>query len=83
MRTYLILKEKAAQFNADKEIQALLAEINAEDAAMAPLLGKYTSQKAAVLKAHAFDREAIGKRGLKYERLDQLVFELLMGVRNS
>src|SRR5512136_3260233 len=29
MRTYLILKEKAAQFNADKEIQALLAEINA------------------------------------------------------
>jgi xylose isomerase len=81
MRTYLILKEKAAQFNADKEIQALLAEINAEDPAMAPLLGKYTAPKAAALKAHNFDREAIGKRGLKYERLDQLVFELLMGVR--
>ena len=29
MRTYLMLKEKAAQFNADPEIQALLAEINA------------------------------------------------------
>jgi xylose isomerase len=81
MRTYLILKEKAAQFTADKEIQALLAEINAEDQAMTALLGKYTKQKAATLKAHAFDREAISKRGLKYERLDQLVFELLMGVR--
>jgi xylose isomerase len=81
MRTYLILKEKAAQFNTDKEIQALLAEINAEAPAMTPLLGKYTAQKAAALKAHTFDREAIAKRGLKYERLDQLVFELLMGVR--
>jgi xylose isomerase len=83
MRTYLILKEKAAQFNADKEVQALLAEINADAPAMTSLLGKYTAQKAATLKAHTFDREAISKRGLKYERLDQLVFELLMGVRNS
>jgi xylose isomerase len=81
MRTYLILKEKAAQFNADKEIQALLAEINADDSAMTPLLGKYTKQKAATLKVQNFDREIISKRGLKYERLDQLVFELLMGVR--
>jgi xylose isomerase len=83
MRTYLILIEKAAQFNADKQIQALLAEINAEAPAMSPLLGKYTAQKAAALKAYTFDREAIAKRGLKYEHLDQLVFELLMGVRNA
>ncbi|HBX68536.1 MAG TPA: xylose isomerase, partial [Chloroflexi bacterium] len=34
MRTYLILKEKAAQFNADPEIQALLAEITADDGSM-------------------------------------------------
>ena len=34
MRTYLILKEKAEQFNADAEIQALLAEINADDGSM-------------------------------------------------
>ncbi len=31
MRTYLILKEMAEQWNADPEIQALLAEINADD----------------------------------------------------
>jgi xylose isomerase len=81
MRTYLILKEKAAEFNADKEIKALLAEINADDGAMSSYFGKYTSQKAAALKTQSFDRSAISKRGLKYERLDQLTSEILLGVR--
>jgi xylose isomerase len=81
MRTYLILKEKAACWNADKEIHALLAEINADDGAMAPYFGKYSAKKAAALKAHSFDRSAIASRGLKYERLDQLTIEILTGVR--
>jgi xylose isomerase len=58
MRTYLILKEKAAQFNEDKEIQALLAEINADDVSIAPYFGKYSPEKAAALKRHSFDRSA-------------------------
>jgi xylose isomerase len=81
MRTYLILKEKAARFNADKEIQALLAEINADDGSMKAYQGAYTAAKAAALRAHAFDRPALGRRGLRYERLDQLTVELLLGVR--
>ncbi len=81
MRTYLILKEKAAQFNADKEIQSLLAEINADDGSMSKFFGKYSAEKAAALKAQPFDRPAIAKRGLKYERLDQLTIDLLLGVR--
>ena len=81
MRTYLILKEKAAQFNADKEIQALLAEINADDGSMTPYFGKYSAEKAAALKAQSFDRAAIAKRGLKYERLDQLTIDILTGTR--
>jgi xylose isomerase len=81
MRTYLVLKEKAAQWNADREIQALLAEVAADDGSMAPFFGKYTPAKAASLRAHSFDRAAISKRGLKYERLDQLTVELLLGVR--
>jgi xylose isomerase len=81
MRTYLILKEKAAQFNADHEIQALLAEINITDGEMASYFGSYTSEKAAALKARSFDRKAISERGLKYERLDQLTIDLLLGVR--
>jgi xylose isomerase len=81
MRTYLVLKERAAQFKADREIQALLAEINADDGALAGYFGPYSAAKAAALKTQAFDRPAIAKRGLKYERLDQLTVELLLGLR--
>jgi xylose isomerase len=81
MRSYLILKEKARRFNADPEIQALLAEINADDGAMLPYLGGYSTQKAAALRAQNFDRAAISRPGLGYERLDQLTVELLLGVR--
>jgi xylose isomerase len=81
MRSYLILKEKAAQFRADAEIQALLAEIGADDSAMSPFFGKYSRAKADALKTHPFDRIVLGKRGMKYERLDQLVFDLLLGAR--
>mgnify|MGYP001026362208 FL=1 len=81
MRTYLILKEKARRFDEDAEIQALLAEITADDGAMAPFQGGYSREKAAALKAHSFDRVLLGRRGLAYERLDQLTNELLLGVR--
>ncbi len=80
MRTYLILKGKAERFNANPEIQALLAEINADEGAMRPYQGAYSREKAAALKAHSFDRPALGARGLAYERLDQLTVELLLGV---
>jgi xylose isomerase len=81
MRTYLILKEKAEKFNTDPEIQGLLAEINADDGSMDAFKGAYAAEKAAALKAHNFDRVALGARGLKYERFDQLTVELLLGVR--
>lgn len=81
MRTYLILKDKAKKWNADKEIQSLVSEINADDGAMNLFLGKYSAAKAAALKAQPFDRAAIASRGLKYERLDQLTIDLLLGSR--
>ena len=81
MRTYLILKEKAEQFYADEEIQDLLAEIKADDGSMDQLLGIYSPDKVDALRAHTFDRTSMGKRGLPYERLDQLLIELLLGVR--
>jgi len=79
MRTYLILKEKARQFAADKEIQALLTEIRGP----APdfVLGTYNRATADVLKSRAFDREQLTSRALPYERLDQLVIDLLLGIR--
>ncbi len=82
MRTYLILKDKARRFREDREIQALLAEIHADDGSMDGYKGAYSAEKAAALKEHRFDRKALGLRGKPYERLDQLVVELLLGVRD-
>jgi xylose isomerase len=81
MRTYLILKEKAYQWNTDSEIQELLVAINADDGSTNAYLGSFSPAKAASLKAATFDRDALGRRGLAYERLDQLTIELLLGVR--
>jgi xylose isomerase len=81
MQTYLVLKEKAAQWNADPQIQAILAEINADDGSMVAYFGKYSAARAAALRAQPFDRVGIASRGLKYERLDQLTVDLLLGVR--
>ncbi len=82
MRTYLALREKARQFAADAEIQALLAEVTGtDDAQGAGLVGPYSAEGAAALRAHAFDRAALGARGRPYERLDQLTTDLLLGVR--
>ncbi len=81
MRTYLMLKEKAQQFNEDAEIQGLLEEIRGDQTALGQYGGSYTSAKAGALKEHAFNRVALGERGQPYERLDQLVVELLLGVR--
>ena len=82
MRTYLIFKEKAAQYNADPEIQALLQQINVKDSVLDPLLAaKFSPANAQTLKSHPFDAEALAVQPLPYEKLDQLVFDLLLGVR--
>jgi xylose isomerase len=78
MRTYLILKEKAGQFRQHSAIQALLAEIR--DAAGTADAGPYSRARADELKARTFDRAELARRRLPYERLDQLVVDLLLGV---
>lgn len=80
MRTYLILKDKAARWNADPEIQALLAALD-EPSQPSPLVGSYSDSAVQALKAHQFDRKVMGERELGYERLDQLTMEILLGVR--
>ncbi|MCB2213838.1 xylose isomerase [bacterium] len=81
MRTYLILKDKAAQFNADAEIQDLLSQINADDGSMSEYFGAYSAAKAKGLKSAEFDRVKLGQRGLGYEKLDQLTIDLILGAR--
>jgi xylose isomerase len=79
MRTYLILKEKAAQWNADPEIRSILAEIAETSGDGAGV--KFSKAKTSELLSANFDRAALASRGLKYERLDQLTIDILLGVR--
>jgi len=80
MRTYLILKEKVARFNADTEIQGLLGELR-ERGAKAGDRVRFSPDVARRIKDQQFDLGALRDRGYAYERLDQLTMELLLGVR--
>ena len=78
MRSYLILKDKVRRFREDREIQAVVAECRgAQDESFAP----YSRDGAAQLKQRSFDRHALAERPLPYERLDQLLIDLLLGAR--
>lgn len=79
MRTYLILKNKAAQWNADSEIQNIFRELNGSGDSVAA--GGYSKEKAQSLHAEQLDADVLAKRSLPYERLEQLTLEVLMGVR--
>lgn len=79
MRTYKILAERVDRFNSDPEVQELLREINSPDQEL-PLRGR-TLKVARAIKARKLDPEQLATRPLPYEKLDQLVTELLLGVR--
>jgi xylose isomerase len=78
MRTYLILKEKAERWNASKQIQSILREISHAPAGI-PAPGKYSARGASTLLAHTFDKDAIARKPLPYEMLDQLTVDILLG----
>jgi xylose isomerase len=80
MRTYLILREKARRFDLDEEIQDALDDASVPELAE-PAVGPYSREAAAALRASPGDPNELARRGYRNERLDQLVMELLMGVR--
>src|SRR5205085_2543676 len=80
LRTYKIMKEKVQQFTDNKEIQDLLKEIHGASPQLRGVTAKYSKDQARKLKEMSFDVPALTSRRLPYERLDQLVTELLLGV---
>jgi xylose isomerase len=80
LRTYKIMQEKVRQFNDNKEIQDLLREIHGASPELKGFMGRFSKDQAAKLKAMTFDANRLAGRRLPYERLDQLVTELLLGV---
>lgn len=80
MRTYLILKDKAKRWNADREIKALLRQIRGDSKDLDALGEKFTKSHAETLLGMDFDLEKMATRPLPYERLDQRTMEILLGV---
>lgn len=83
MRTYLLCKEKARELAEDSEYQEILRAVRTQQDPCVALLGPYDRERAAALKAHPFDRAALSATGLGYERLDQIVIDLLFGARRA
>jgi hypothetical protein len=81
MRNWKILEYKVKQFNADKKIQALLKDIDRKNAKLSKLIGKFTKANAKALLATDLDRVKLAAKPMPYEELDQLVGELIMGIR--
>ena len=83
MRSYLILREKVQRFNTDPEIQGLIAALRAEDEAYdgPGAADGYSNERAEALKQRPFDITGVARRGRRYEELDQMVMEVLLGVR--
>ncbi len=75
MRTYKILAHKAKLFAKDKEIQALINKGQKEP------MAKFSKDGHKKLMGERFDIEKMAEKGSGYEKLDQMLFDLLMGVR--
>ncbi|MDQ3592024.1 MAG: xylose isomerase [Actinomycetota bacterium] len=78
MRNYLALRAKARAFRADPEVQEALAASRVGQLATATLA---PGETLADLRAEPHDPDAMGERGMAFERLDQLAMDHLLGLR--
>ncbi|MCP3784582.1 xylose isomerase [Micromonospora sp. A3M-1-15] len=83
MRTYLLLKERAAAFRADPEVAEALAASKVAELAT-PTLNPgegYADLLADRSAFEEFDPDAVGAKGFGFVRLNQLAVEHLLGAR--
>ena len=83
MQTYLLLKQRAAAFRADPEVQAALSAARVAELAI-PTLGEGESYSNLLADRSAFedfDADAAGQRGCNFTQLDQLAVEHVLGAR--
>lgn len=78
MRTYLILKQKAEQWNSNQEVQSILGDLSKAPHDV-PQIGKFSKPGAKTLLSHNFDKDKILRKRLPYERLDQLTIDIVAG----
>ncbi|MSO36749.1 MAG: xylose isomerase [Acidimicrobiia bacterium] len=80
MRTYLVLRDKARRFAQDPEIQEAL-EVTKVKSLGIPTMPETGADRFERLRKETIDVDAVAAVGYGHERLDQLVTELLMGIR--
>jgi xylose isomerase len=78
MRNYLILRDKVRAFRADPEVADALAAARVAELATPTLAPGETWRD---VRDATVDADALGRRGMGYERLDQLALEHLYGIR--
>ena len=78
MRTYSALAERASHFDSLPEVQEALAAAGAQSLVQPSLAGPEAANE---LKSEADDLDALAERGYHNERLDQLVVDVLLGLR--
>jgi xylose isomerase len=77
MSTYKRLAELAHRFDSLPEVQEALQAASTPELALASVDG----DDAETLKAEAWELDALAERGYFNERLDQLLVDVLLGVR--
>ena len=78
MRTYLALAERARHFDSLPEVQEALEAASAPELARPSVLASDTPEQ---LKSEADELDRLAERGYFNEQLDQLLTEVLLGVR--
>ncbi|MET7983663.1 MULTISPECIES: xylose isomerase [unclassified Streptomyces] len=81
MRNYLILRERAAAFRADPEVQAALRASRLHELAQPTAEDGIAGLLADRAAFEDFDVEAAAARGMAFEQLDQLAMDHLLGAR--
>ncbi|MFE6527866.1 xylose isomerase [Streptomyces rochei] len=81
MRNYLILKDRAATFRADPEVQEALAAARLDELARPTAEDGLASLLADPTAYDTFDVDAAAARGMAFEHLDQLAMDHLLGAR--
>jgi xylose isomerase len=83
MRTYLLLKERAAAFRADPDVQAALSAARVPELSLPTLAAgeTYTNLAEDRTAFEDFDLEAAAVRGYHFTQLDQLAVEHVLGAR--
>src|SRR5262249_45998029 len=78
MRNYLILRERVQAFRADPDVQRAMADARVGELSEPTLAPGETVRD---LFAEDVDVEAYARRGMAFERLDQLAMDHLLGTR--